>query len=385
MNRFEFYSNVEKFKNNQSSDELSHYGIIGQKWGTRRWQNADGTFNDEGKIRYFGKKTEKNPNGTVFISGSSKTQFDDSPYYRKELPKAIQNQIKRYMNQGKTILVGDAPGIDRQVQDYLNQNGYNNVEIYSPGKEVRYNANPKWKTNLVDVPDAEEGSGEWLAGKDKAMTDRADEGLAIVLDNGALATRNNISRLEEQSKNCDVFQLNEDGNDGWNKEEINKRIKNNGWNEEEIVPHPSYSDKKETIYTKDIDNDEYNGKKFTIYKDHIIRKDISPKQVEEDSKIDLDFLNKKGSYDKILNALADDQYKYYKEVMKREGEKPLSKSEFIKNEDLQISEIGIDYYWTQDGNIAIDFSPGENSTWFGYEFEVQFDPKTEKITDLYQS
>jgi hypothetical protein len=212
MNRFEFYSRVETFKNS-----LRHYGIKGQKHGVRRWQNFDGTFNEEGKIRYFGKKSEKNPNGTVFISGSSKTQFDDSPYYRKELPTPIQDQIQKYMKQGKTILVGDAPGIDRQVQDYLNQNGYNNVEIYSPGKEVRYNANSKWKTNLVDVPDAEEGSGEWLAGKDKAMTERADEGLAIVLDNGSQATRNNVSRLEEQGKNCDVFQLNEDGNDEWSK------------------------------------------------------------------------------------------------------------------------------------------------------------------------
>ena len=35
-------------------DNLKHYGIAGQKWGTRRWQNADGTFNEAGKERYFG-------------------------------------------------------------------------------------------------------------------------------------------------------------------------------------------------------------------------------------------------------------------------------------------------------------------------------------------
>lgn len=33
-------------------DELKHYGIPGQKKGVRRWQNADGSFNEEGKIRY---------------------------------------------------------------------------------------------------------------------------------------------------------------------------------------------------------------------------------------------------------------------------------------------------------------------------------------------
>lgn len=33
-------------------DELKHYGIPGQKKGVRRWQNVDGSFNEEGKIRY---------------------------------------------------------------------------------------------------------------------------------------------------------------------------------------------------------------------------------------------------------------------------------------------------------------------------------------------
>ena len=33
--------------------ELYHHGIKGQKWGVRRWQNADGTYNEAGKKRYF--------------------------------------------------------------------------------------------------------------------------------------------------------------------------------------------------------------------------------------------------------------------------------------------------------------------------------------------
>lgn len=210
MKRNEFYDNLKDYK-----ASLSHYGIKGQKRGIRRWQNFDGTFNEEGKIRYFGQPKTRNPKGTVFISGSSKTQFSDNPYYRKELPQSIQEQILKYMKQGKTILVGDAPGIDRQVQDFLNKNSYKDVEVYSPGTEVRYTANPEWKTNLVDVPGTEKGSGEWLRGKDEAMTERADEGLAIVIDNGAAATRNNVTRLESQNKKCNVFQLNSDGTEDW--------------------------------------------------------------------------------------------------------------------------------------------------------------------------
>lgn len=41
------------------SNELYHYGVKGQKWGVRRYQNADGTLTAEGKARYGDVKTMK--------------------------------------------------------------------------------------------------------------------------------------------------------------------------------------------------------------------------------------------------------------------------------------------------------------------------------------
>lgn len=183
------------------NDYLEHHGILGQKWGIRRFQNPDGSLTPAGKVRYSGQ--------TLFVSGSSKTQDKESGYYRRKLPVGVRNELNKAIKEGDKIIVGDAPGIDRQVQDYLNKKGYMNVEIYGPGKkDVRYSANSKWKKNLVDAPQYKEGTDEWRAEKDKAMSKVASKGLAVIIDNGgAGATRNNIKRLSDNNKDVSIYEL----------------------------------------------------------------------------------------------------------------------------------------------------------------------------------
>ena len=46
----------------KNSSELYHHGILGQKWGVRRYQNADGTLTDAGKKRYTDVQRKRDTN-----------------------------------------------------------------------------------------------------------------------------------------------------------------------------------------------------------------------------------------------------------------------------------------------------------------------------------
>lgn len=190
---------------------IAHHGIKGMRWGVRRYQNQDGSLTPEGRLHYLGETSEPRKNQTVFVSGSSKTQDKESGYYRKKLPSSVRYELKEHMKAGDKIIVGDAPGIDRQTQDYLAKKGYKNVEVFSPGKSgARYLADQGWKQTNVDVPGAEIGSKEWLAAKDFVMSKMADVGIAVTIEGGAKATRKNVDRLVEANKEVSVYEIGRD-------------------------------------------------------------------------------------------------------------------------------------------------------------------------------
>ena len=89
------------------SNYLCHYGLKGMKWGQRRWQNADGTFNAAGKARYFGANSDHRP---------------DSVKEAKQKYKAARKEYNKAFN-----------------------NAYNHNHPYSFSKKRREASNARWE------------------------------------------------------------------------------------------------------------------------------------------------------------------------------------------------------------------------------------------------
>lgn len=172
-------------------NELVHHGIKGQKWGVRRFQNKDGTLTEAGKKRYY-KYSD-----TVFISG--KVSFDE------EIPSSVKREVDRIIKSKANVVIGDAPGADTRVQQYLASKNYNNVVVYSTDNTVRNNVG-NWKVKYInDGVFTDEKS--WRAQKDIAMEKVSTRGLAIssIDDRPDSAMSLNLKRLRDSGKPTTLY------------------------------------------------------------------------------------------------------------------------------------------------------------------------------------
>ena len=123
-------------RNDFSSNYLAHHGILGQKWGIRRYQNADGSLTEAGKKRYgsdgerSAKQTQrmlndyelavaKNKRTVRKLSTMSNLGEASTEIYKKRVSdgeKQIAKLLKEAQKKGYTVN-------SKQLHKIVNDNG----------------------------------------------------------------------------------------------------------------------------------------------------------------------------------------------------------------------------------------------------------------------
>ena len=149
----------------------------------------------------------------AFVAGTHKFRDKSSPYYRERFDADVEFLLDEWMQLGVPIVIGDADGVDTEIQRYLSSSGYDDVTVYYSGDKPRNLINPGWQTQYVDASSFELDTPDYHAQKDIAMCQVATEGLFIICDEGSKATRRNLHRLLAESKPVQIFELSKYGAD----------------------------------------------------------------------------------------------------------------------------------------------------------------------------
>lgn len=112
---------------------LAHHGILGQKWGVRRYQNLDGTLTAAGRRRLerADKKWVKKNEKKIYNETYKKSRREMNDFIRNEL----NPNIRKY-NKNRKISAAYANAYSRKLAQLMNKNV---ADLESPsGKVVRY-------------------------------------------------------------------------------------------------------------------------------------------------------------------------------------------------------------------------------------------------------
>ena len=127
----------------------------------------------------------------VFISGSISI---------KSLKDDI-TVIEQIVEAGDTILIGDAFGVDRAVQQYLAEQNYRSVIVYFSGEKLRNNIG-NWQTKQIPNPENLTGRNQYQL-KDKAMADDCDSAV-MFWDCKSKGTKQNMEYMDDIGKHYRV-------------------------------------------------------------------------------------------------------------------------------------------------------------------------------------
>jgi adenine-specific DNA-methyltransferase len=131
----------------------------------------------------------------VFIGGSRKIS---------KLGSEVRQRIDEILEKHLPIVIGDAPGVDKSVQQYLHEKGYRAVEVFCSGTRCRNNLG-SWPNRQVAVSSSRRDF-DFYATKDIQMAQEASFGL-MIWDGESAGTLMNVLRLIKQNKKAIILEV----------------------------------------------------------------------------------------------------------------------------------------------------------------------------------
>lgn len=136
------YTEYLKVKNNLCEDELMHYGVLGMKWGIRRYQNYDGSYTKKGLARYSKAKTKRESAFESYEKQKKELKNAKKSSNEDEKSDAIRN-LKAAKREYKTAKREEKNEFKKLKTDKMADQG---KELYKRGKTITDN-----RSNLFKV------------------------------------------------------------------------------------------------------------------------------------------------------------------------------------------------------------------------------------------
>jgi hypothetical protein len=130
----------------------------------------------------------------VFIAGSRRLS---------RLNPNVRQRLDNIVDKDLSVIIGDANGVDKSVQHYLNSIRYANVTVFCMEGSCRNNIGD-WPTRAIRAVDPGRRDFAYYSTKDRAMAAEADYGL-MLWDGQSRGTLTNIVSLVRQGKPVVVY------------------------------------------------------------------------------------------------------------------------------------------------------------------------------------